>query len=225
VTDAHIIRAFEHAWEQDSSVTFQIGGARLFFLDVQRRMHSLSDASDLAVIDATGIESDVTEGQDEVSGPTFYEPSAWPLADVLEGDALFFGGYRDHGRRTMNHVLHHLDTYSNLSVIVTDVYPDRFKCKFDRTGWTDALNPGDQSGVAEGGFSGLSGAPIFRLWTAAEREEYRGREFPLAMFPTDQHSPDLVGFVMEHSPEQDMLVASVSVNIKSDGTLWRNTKR
>jgi hypothetical protein len=225
VTDAHILRIFQEHWERDPRTIFQVGGARLFFLDVQRRMLSISDGSDLAVLDVTSIESDVTEGEGEVGPPTFYVSHNWPPADVCEGDVLFFGGYRDCARETTNHVRHTLLAYCNLAAVVTDAFPDRFKCKFNRDGWVDAFNPGDDSGVLDDNFSGLSGAPIFRLWTRAQREEYRDREFPLMMFPTDERPADLVGFVMEHWPKQDMLVASASGNVKRDGTLWGNTKR
>jgi hypothetical protein len=226
VTDAHIIRLFQKAWDKDPRVVLQIGDALLHFLDVKKRMHSISDLSDLAVLDLSGIERDVCVSSPKVKGPSFYVASAWPPTEVCNGDVLFFGGYRDRGRSTKDHIRHLLLLYCNLSVVVTDAFPDRFKCKLDRSGWVDVLNPGEQSGVLEDDFSGLSGAPIFRLWTAAQRAEYAGRRFPIEMFPDADRPAELVGFVMEHcSTLQDMLVASASSNVRSDGTLWGNTKR
>jgi hypothetical protein len=227
VTDAHIIRVFQEKWDEDPRVILQIGDAVLHLLDVKQRMHSISDSSDLAVLDVSGIERDVCVSSPKVKGPTFYDAgAAWPPPEVCNGDVLFFGEYRDRGRSTKDHIRHLLLLYCNLSVVVTDAFPDRFKCKLDRTGWVDVLNPDDQSGVLEDDFSGLSGAPIFRLWTAAQRAEYEGQDFPIEMFPNADRPAELVGFMMEHSSLlQDMLVGSASSNLRSDGTLWGNTKR
>lgn len=227
VTDAHIIRLFQEKWDKDPRVILQVGDAVLHYLDVKQRMHSMSDSSDLAVLDVSGIERDLCVSSPGVKGPTFYvADAAWPPPEVCNGDVLFFGGYRDRARSTKDHIRHLLLLYCNLSVVVTDAFPDRFKCKLDRSGWVDVLNPDDQSGVFEDDFSGLSGAPIFRLWTAAQRAEYAGREFAIAMFPDADRPAELVGFVMEHSASlQDMLVGSASSNVRSDGTLWGNTKR
>lgn len=206
ITNWHVTETYRNLHSKEPQALFQIGEAPF---DPASRTIDEDRNSDLSVLDAVGV----TFNRFGIDIPKLesYQIAEWPPQEVLVGDWVIFGGWpakhRERGS-TWNEVTQ--DSYSLAATDVTDSFPDRFHCRFDRSGWVTGAGSKKVERLQEKELSGLSGCPVLRVRHADGRDTIR---------------PELVGFVMEYNPDLDKLVMTLGANIKSDSTLWHNTRR
>lgn len=204
VTCAHVIRKFQGLHDDDNRTILQLPNRLLN--GAHDRLIDIDDQSDLATLDATDIElSPRPSGPAELRPRQFYRPASWPPSAVVEGDVILSGGWPGalrhdtHGKRDIEH-----NPYSIAAVAVTLAMPDRFRVRLNRNELTTAFGEREWDDK-DYDFGGMSGAPVLR-------------KRPL--------NYELVGIISEYlAPPYDTFAVTNIDNIKSDGTLWHNTKR
>jgi|SRR6202051_2205467 len=207
ITNSHVIETYRKLREANPEALFQIGTKP--FTPESKLIDEDRD-SDIAVLDRSGVSFD----RDAIELPELesYVVTEWPPVPVSVGDIVILGGWPRSGREggeSGQDVT--FDSYSIAATDVTDVFPDRFHCKLDRSQWKVFRGGAeDQGRLSERDFSGLSGSPVMRIARADGRNELR---------------PTVVGFIMEYNPTMDKHVITSAENVRSDGSLWHNTRR
>ena len=204
VTSAHVVRRYQEMYEEDARTILQLPN-RLLSND-HNGVIDIDDDSDLATLDASDIElSPRPSGLAELRPRQFYRPPSWPPDAVTEGDVILAGGWPgalrhdSRGKRDIEH-----NPYSIAAVAVTLAMPDRFRIRLNRNELTTAFGQREWDDK-DYDFGGMSGAPVLRK----NRLNY-----------------ELVGIISQYrEPPYDTFAVTNVSNIKSDGTLWHNTKR
>jgi hypothetical protein len=204
VTNAHVIRKYQSERNSDSRTIIQLPNRAIDNFD--ERLIDIDDPADLAIIDISDVTLDARPAALlELRPRQFYQPAFWPPSAVEEGDIILSGGWPG-SLRTDADGMRHIDhsPYSIAAVAVTLAMPDRFRIRLNRADLTTAFGqrPWDEKDFD---FGGMSGAPVLRK---------------------NAINYELIGFITEYiGPPIDTFAVCNADVIKSDGTLWHNTKR
>lgn len=193
ITNQHVLEIFRKELASDERIGLHFFGRKLVPTIVDE-----STSCDLAVLDVRGMQFE----RDDPDFPPFefFKPAQWPTDDAQEGDIVYIGGWPEiHREERDGGAELHFGKFDVVIAHVTGAFYDKFTCKFDRSRWTS--RHGDTSYEQDRRMSGMSGGPIFREKKAAVL------------------TIELVGFVMEHDPDLDVLKATSASNIRSDCTL------
>ena len=192
VTCQHVLAAYRKKKAENGMEFFYIGDAPV---DPDTALVDESVRLDLVTFDLTGA----VGSSSTLTAANFYDPRAWPPAEVNEGDIIallgFPGVWREQPGRS------HLE-FSYLSqgaAVIESVGDEHFCARLALDESSYLIRHNDTLGCA----GGLSGAPVF-VW----------RNSVIL-------TVELVGFVYEYEPTFDLLYIRRARCIDADGTLLK----
>jgi hypothetical protein len=194
ITNYHVVEGFRQRKAAGKPLFCQIGNVPI---DPMDRLHSCSEAVDLAILDLSKVDAAGIRGTRDIPCQ-FHEPDGWPPRMPQEGDFALLGGFPVTKRTELE--LRHFEfgSFSSGATLIYSVQPDVITCRIEIDECVISL---DRDGKGLEDLPGISGSPVM---VAGERD------CGIIVF-------DLIGVVFEHSMSWDVLRIRPMTLINSHG--------
>ena len=200
ITNWHVIEAYRTLSAQRSMQFFFADQA----IDPIERLRDENQDLDLAILFAYNLRI-LSTRENGVPNIKPFEPIEWPPQPPKRGDSVFFAGWPEVGRSVdVASREATFQPYAYVGAHIADVGNGGFTIEFDRARSRGVTGRETQQQINERDLTGLSGSPIFR-----DRS-------------SEGLSPDLIGFVKEHMPVFDVLIATSALHIRPELRIERH---
>lgn len=182
VTNYHVVERFRQRKAEGEPLFCQIGNVPVDPID---RLHSCSEALDLAILDLSEVDAASIRGTRDIPCQ-FHQPEVWPPRMPQRGEFALLGGFPVTKRTQLGGRHFEFGAFSSGATLIDSVQADVITCRIEIDKCVISL---DRDGKGLEDLPGISGSPVM-----VERR----RESGIVVF-------DLIGIVFEHSMSWDVL--------------------
>ena len=182
VTNYHVVEHFRQRKAEGEPLFCQIGNVPI---DPMVRLHSFSEAMDLAILDLSEVDAASIRGTKDILCQ-FHEPDVWPPQMPQRGDFALLGGFPVTKRTELGPRHFEFGSFSSGATLIDSVQPDVITCRIEIDKCVISF---DRDGKGLEDLPGISGSPVMVA---------RERDSGIIVF-------DLIGVVFEHSMNWDAL--------------------